>query len=91
MQVLQPLAAEEPAVSPTGSEAVVPVMSPNFDEFAFTAPNSFKDIKDKLEFEALELDNGWLEGVNFDFTDILSDAPSDGEDAPSGNVLTCPT
>ncbi|KXZ52279.1 hypothetical protein GPECTOR_10g911 [Gonium pectorale] len=68
----------EPAVlSPTGSEAaVVPVVSPPLDDLAFSAPATFKDIKDKLEFEPFELDNGWLE-MGFDFTDILSDTPSD--------------
>ncbi|KAG2439558.1 hypothetical protein HXX76_004911 [Chlamydomonas incerta] len=68
-----------PAVlSPSGSEAVVPVMSaPVEDEFAFAAaPATFKEIKDKLEFEALDLDNNWLD-MGFDFTDILSDGPSD--------------
>lgn len=45
---------DAPAVlSPSGSEAVVPVMSaPIEDEFAFAAaPATFKEIKDKLEFE----------------------------------------
>ncbi|KAG2445147.1 hypothetical protein HYH02_008615 [Chlamydomonas schloesseri] len=64
-------------LSPSGSEAVVPVMSaPIEDEFAFAAPATFKEIKDKLEFEALDLDNNWLD-MGFDFTDILSDGPSD--------------
>lgn len=38
-------------LSPAGSEAVVPVMFAPNDDLPFTAPATFKEIKDKLEFE----------------------------------------
>ncbi|GLC41082.1 hypothetical protein PLESTB_000945100 [Pleodorina starrii] len=76
---------EPPMLSPSGSEAVVPVMSAPIDEYAFTAPATFKEIKDKLEFESLELDNAWMD-MGFDFTDILSDAPSDAGLVPNFDV-----
>ncbi|PNH09754.1 Zinc finger protein CONSTANS-LIKE 5 [Tetrabaena socialis] len=73
---------EAAVMSPAGSEAVVPVMSASFEDFSFSAPATFKEIKDKLEFESLELDNGWME-MGFDFSDILSDAPSDAGLVPT--------
>ncbi|GFR42259.1 hypothetical protein Agub_g3154 [Astrephomene gubernaculifera] len=69
-------------LSPSGSEAVVPVMSVPIDDYAFTGPDTFKEIKDKLAFESLELDNAWLD-MGFDFSDILSDAPSDAGLVPT--------
>ncbi|GIL77720.1 hypothetical protein Vretimale_6746 [Volvox reticuliferus] len=72
-------------LSPAGSEAVVPVMSAPLDDFSYAAPATFKEIKDKLEFEAFDLDNSWME-MNFDFTDILSDGPSDAGLVPTYDV-----
>ncbi|KAG2500283.1 hypothetical protein HYH03_001861 [Edaphochlamys debaryana] len=76
--------AADAGLSPAGSEAVVPVMSAPVEEFQYTAPATFKDIKDKLEFEPFELENSWLE-MGFDFSDILSDAPSDAGLVPTFN------
>ncbi len=106
-----PLSFEEHGVvSPAGSEAVVPVMSaPSEDDFGFTMPASFKDIKDNAFAVRLwgalstcccpalqaayvpvlmahiwwsdiqDLDNGWMEMAAFDFGDLLSEGPSEGE------------
>lgn len=63
------------AASPTGSEAVVPVMPLEQDmsmDAALAVP-SFKDLKDFDDFKALgDVDPAWLD-MGFDFSDILSD------------------